>query len=581
MPSDPQRSRLSEIFRDPQTIAALAALAVAAIISTFRLTEKLPASFQQRATPSQITAILTFLLWASIATVTTLWSRWRERRRHPDGEPTPGRVTIYVAELKGDDNEGSHRGHILLTLRQQLGDSVQVLRAGIALTAEEKGNPEDDARVANRKGQTYLNFGKHKGDLLIWGQVLQESKLVELRFTSAAHDAGEQKRFTFADKMLLAPDFGPELAAALAAIAAEIVLPAKNPGTYIADVLIPVASKLGRIVASLPASMGPVDRGTLLRSYANVELAIGEQRGDPRALERAIQAYRETIKLHTQANLPFDWARAQNNLGVALETLGLRESGTERLKEAVAALSEALKEWTREKAPLQWATAENNLGTALQAIGEREGSTERLEAGLAAHREALRERPREKVPHDWAITQANIGSSLFDLGKREGGTELLQASVTASREALKELARENAPLLWAGTLVNIGNALSAIGQRTGGKERCQPAIDAYREALKELTLEKVPLQWAIAQNNLGTAFETMGNLEEAAGSYRLALRALTPENHSLQFTKTTKSLDRVLKRLGDGKGSAQPQGAAGGLAPPAQAPIPRDGPPLR
>jgi len=578
VPSDPLRKRLQEILLDPMTIAALLAAALGAIIGIFKLTEKLPDRIKQGATPGALTAILTFLLWAAFAIAIAIWSRWQERRKHPDGEPTPGRVTIYVAELKGDDHEGSHRSHILLTLRQQLGDSVQVLRAGIALTAEEKGNPEDDARVANRKGQTYLSLGKHKGDLLIWGHVLQESKLVELRFTSAAHDAGEQKRFTFADKMLLAPDFGPELAAALAAIAAEIVLPAKNPGTYVADVLIPVAAKLGRIVANFPASMGPVERGTLLRSYANAELAIGGQSGDPRAIERAIKALRETTKLHTQANLPLDWARAQNNLGVALEMLGQRESGAERLKEAVAAFSEALKEWTQEKVPLQWATAKNNLGTALQAIGEREGSTDRLEAALAAHRAALRERPREKVPLDWAITQANIGSSLFELGKREGGTERLQASVTASREALKELAQGNAPLQWAQTLINIGNALLAISQRTGGKERYQPGVDAYREALKELTLEKVPLQWAIAQNNLGAAFELMGNLEEAAASYRLALRALTPENDSLQFTKTTKNLDRVLQRLGDGKGSARPKVPPSGPANPTHMPIPGDGP---
>jgi tetratricopeptide (TPR) repeat protein len=379
VPPEPARKRLLDIVLDPMTIAVLLAAALGAIIEVFKLTEKLPDSIKQGATPGALTAILSFLLWAALAIALTLWSRWRERRTHPEGEPIPGRVVIYVAELKGDDHEGSHRSHILLTLRQQLGDSVQVLRAGIALTAEEKGNPEDDARVANRKGQAYLNLGKHKGDLLIWGQVLQESKLVELRFTSAAHDAGEQKRFTFAEKMLLAPDFGPELATALAAIAAEIVLPAKNPGTYVADVLIPVASKLGRIVANFPASMGPVERGTLLRSYTNAELAIGGQSGDPRAIERAIKALRETTALHTQANLPLEWARAQNNLGVGLEMLGLRESGVERLKEAVAAFSEALKEWTREKVPLQWATAENNLGTALQEIGEREGSTERLE----------------------------------------------------------------------------------------------------------------------------------------------------------------------------------------------------------
>jgi hypothetical protein len=35
--------------------------------------------------------------------------------------------------------------------------------------------------------------------------------------------------------------------------------------------------------------------------------------------------------------MPLDWAMTQNNLGIALSTLGQRESGTARLEQAVAA----------------------------------------------------------------------------------------------------------------------------------------------------------------------------------------------------------------------------------------------------
>ena len=43
----------------------------------------------------------------------------------------------------------------------------------------------------------------------------------------------------------------------------------------------------------------------------------------------------------------------QNNLGLALQMLGERESGTARLEEAVAAYRDALKEWTQAAAPYQ------------------------------------------------------------------------------------------------------------------------------------------------------------------------------------------------------------------------------------
>ena len=60
--------------------------------------------------------------------------------------------------------------------------------------------------------------------------------------------------------------------------------------------------------------------------------------------------------------------------------LGAREGGTARLDEAVAAYRAALGEWTRERVPLDWAMTQNNLGLALQEFGDRESGTARLGA---------------------------------------------------------------------------------------------------------------------------------------------------------------------------------------------------------
>ena len=92
----------------------------------------------------------------------------------------------------------------------------------------------------------------------------------------------------------------------------------------------------------------------------------------------------------------------QNNLGNALETLGERESGTQRLEEAVEAYRAALQERTRERVPLDWAMTQNNLGNALGTLGERESGTKRLEEAVEAYRAALQEWTRERVPLRWA-----------------------------------------------------------------------------------------------------------------------------------------------------------------------------------
>ena len=78
-------------------------------------------------------------------------------------------------------------------------------------------------------------------------------------------------------------------------------------------------------------------------------------------------------------------------LGIALWTLGERESDTARLDEAVEAYCVALKEYARERVPLQWARMQNNLGNALWTLGARESGTTRLDEAVAAYRDALKE----------------------------------------------------------------------------------------------------------------------------------------------------------------------------------------------
>jgi tetratricopeptide (TPR) repeat protein len=552
----------------------------------------LPKAWQGFLTAPRLTTATTGLL----SFAGSLWQLWRNRRKHAQGKVQPGKVAIWVAELEGDGKQGAHRTNIVQTLKRELGASVQILRAGIELRAEEAGDAADEASAANRKAQGYLS--KHKGDLMIWGQVLPGPPVViELRFTSPVHDGAGEKRFNYDQKLRLEEGFGKELGSALAAIAAQQALPALDDSQYVADVLVPVAKKLAILANNLPPSMGPNERGMLLYFYALAECTIGEQRGDSEALNRAIRAYRSSLIECTQENAPLDWARiqnslgsallvlgsresgtarleqavqaysaalqeftreriprdwamAQNNLGNALSKLGSRESGTARLEEAVEACRAALDEYTRERAPLKWALTQNNLGNALQELGSRENNTSHLEEAVAAYRAALEEHTRERVPFDWAMAQNNLGLALSTLGSNESSTARLEEAVAAYRATLEEFTRERAPLNWATTQNNLGNALQELGSRENNTAHLEQAVAAYRGALEEGTRERVPLDWAGTQNNLGGALESLGKLAEAAEAYRQALEEFTPQAHPPHNATVTNNLARVLARLG-------------------------------
>ena len=129
----------------------------------------------------------------------------------------------------------------------------------------------------------------------------------------------------------------------------------------------------------------------------------------------------------------------QNDLGLVLERLGERESGTARLEEAVTAYRAALEELTRDRASLDWARTQNNLANALTRLGERESRTARLEEAVATYRLALQERTRERVPLVWAMTQNNLGNALARLGARESGTARLEEALLGHAERLADV----------------------------------------------------------------------------------------------------------------------------------------------
>jgi tetratricopeptide (TPR) repeat protein len=297
-------------------------------------------------------------------------------------------------------------------------------------------------------------------------------------------------------------------------------------------------------------------------SYLQKEAAAlhqqGDELGDNGALLSAIERRRQLVDLAPRERVPLEWARAQDHLGVALTTLGERESGTQTLEQAVAAFREALKERTRERAPFDWAKTQTNLSEALVALGDRVGETAMLEEAVAILREALREYTREHAPFEWADTQSSLGSALLVLGGLESGTAKLEEAVAAFRAALEEWTRERVPLDWARTQSNLGGALYSIGYRESGTATLEQAVAAYREALKENTRERMPLAWATLQVNLGSALTAMGErenatakLEQAVAAYREALKENTRERVPPDWALTQSGLGAALQALGE------------------------------
>ena len=364
-------------------------------------------------------------------------------------------------------------------------EGIELVRSARVVSAS---GAADDWRPTMRKGALAV-LETWNADLAVVGLVKDPGKALSLWFVPREGD-GTLRRVNLPYELVnvtLQEDFHDHLRAQLTAEALRVAAPLAGTeirGRVLEKGLNGVTEK---IAALLEGGAVEAKRRAALHMALGVALAtLGARESGTERLERAVAAFTEALKERTRARVPLDWAATQNNLGVALMTLGERESGTERLERAVVAFTEALKELTRERVPLDWAMTQSNLGVALTTLGKREPGTESLEQAVTAYTEALKERTRERVSLEWATTQNNLGVALMTLGERESGTEHLEQAVTAYTEALKERTRARVPLDWAATQSNLGAALATLGKREPGTESLEQAVTAYTEALKEL-----------------------------------------------------------------------------------------------
>jgi tetratricopeptide (TPR) repeat protein len=212
-----------------------------------------------------------------------------------------------------------------------------------------------------------------------------------------------------------------------------------------ADLLLPSAADL---------------RGDYLDRYASALRNYGYVTGDNAFLLQAIDIYEKALFELPRERVPLLWARIQRNLGVTLNILGARETGTKRFDQAVTTFQTALEVATREQDPLGWALAQAGLGQTLMALDEREPSTERLEQADTIFQTVLEVATRERDPDAWVWIQTNLGQTLRLLGERENSTERLKKAVIAFQAALEIATRERHLPRWAAAQNYLGRLLA-------------------------------------------------------------------------------------------------------------------------
>ncbi len=261
-------------------------------------------------------------------------------------------------------------------------------------------------------------------------------------------------------------------------------------------------------------------------------------------LEIAITGYQTLLEVYTREAFPEDWARTQNNLGIAYSDR-IREEREDNLELAIAAYNLSLEVRTRQAFPVDWAMAQNNLGTAYRdrILGEK---ADNLELAIAVFNLSLEVYTRQAFPVDWAMTQNNLGITYRDriLGEKADNLEL---AIAALNQSLEVYTRDAFPEYWARSQNNLGLAY-ADRIREHKRKNLELAIAAYNLSLEIYTREAFPYEWARSKNNLGIAYsdrilkERADNLELAIAAYNLSLEVYTCQAFPVDWAMTQNNL---------------------------------------
>jgi tetratricopeptide (TPR) repeat protein len=277
-------------------------------------------------------------------------------------------------------------------------------------------------------------------------------------------------------------------------------------------------------------------------------------------LRRAIACYEAALRVYTEQDFPQNWATTQNNLGIAWSNVPTGDRG-ENLRRAIACCEAALRVFTEQDSPQNWASAQNNLGTAWSDMptGDR---GENLRRAIACYEAALRVRTEQGFPQNWASAQNNLGIAWSDMPTGDRG-ENLRRAIACYEAALHVFTEQDSPRTWAMTQNNLGIAWRDMPTGDRG-ENLRRAIACYEAALRVRTEQDFPQNWASTQNNLGIAWSDMPtgdrgeNLRRAIACYEAALRVYTEQDFPQEHEATSNNLRTAREELNSLGNSEQP-----------------------
>ena len=456
--------------------------------------------------------------------------------RQPLPHRPPYTMTIGITHLEGDPSH-EHEQLIRDTLANDFGGVYTAFfDRNVDFPAE-----ETDQESIKEASLAADRLRESSGvDVLIWGRVITlAGKSLTRLYWTARRDMSIKFTDKYpdpADTVALPPLLVEDLRHVIALLVATEVMSAValENSQSVTDRMRLTLKQIDGLLVKEHGQWNAHDFNRIAEAYADGLEVYGAQANDLQAIERSISLYKDLSREQDVRSTPSNWADVQQHLGVALKTVGVRDTAANSLLEAVDAYRNALTVFTESLFPNQWATAQLALGSALETLAVRakedalrEG---RFNAAVEAYAAALRVCTRDRERDCWVAARMDLGNAFDDWGRLTRSTYYTRSGLDIFRDLAQILSRDNDPLTLAEVQINLGIALNNLGSETSEKSFALEAVTAEKAALSLLSETATPYLWAKAQENLAAAYSSLASRGDLAmrskqiWAFRQALR---------------------------------------------------------
>lgn len=390
-------------------------------------------------------------------------------------------IEVRVVPLMGENGD-RHARNVMDALSDQDGLNVRIVSKDGPFT-QKALNKKVMAACARDAAKLLQKSG---GDILVWGDVSADTKVLHLHFSSAVPtDSDMPGSFCGFDILPVPVDIPDDWRAFLYAVLLSATATPKPEKDRIITANIEAALEEGAPTAQKPPrEFTSVNRAHLFTCLGHTLAAAGYRLDEPELSQLAIETYRRAVDTASEEEASVHSGIARKNLASLLSHQAERTNDVAGFREAADIMGAAIEALPKRLLPREWAAAQNRLGLIFYRLDLADATADArlLTSAISAFHAAIQIYTRVDAPDHWANVMHNYARTAQVLGGQLRDPKILQKSVNACRNVLEVRRRNKAPQHWAMTQNTLGSALFLMGKITNRRDHLESALDAFTAA---------------------------------------------------------------------------------------------------